>query len=187
MHRLFRPIRLVTILLIAITTSVCSAQSPKPAEPQGAWKITVAQETEPGERLVVSGTVFDSAGAPLAGASVYVYHTDINGHYSGETTNSSNPRLNGTMRTNAQGRYEFETIKPGPYPSARVPAHIHFVVNAPGHKQKIFEIVFEGDGFINDEIRNDAKNEDGMFSIRALQKDKDGKLRCVQDIKLRGQ
>jgi protocatechuate 3,4-dioxygenase beta subunit len=185
MQKLFRSISLLSILIVVAFTSVCSAQSPKLAEPQAAWKITVAPESEPGQRLVVSGTVFDGSGSPLAGASVYVYHTDINGHYSGETTNSSNPRLNGTMRTNPQGRYEFETIKPGPYPSARVPAHIHFVVNAPGHKQKIFEIVFEGDEFIGDQIRNDAKNEDGVFSIRPLQKDKDGKLRCVQDIKLR--
>ncbi len=174
------------ILLIVLLTSVCSGQSPKLAASDASWKTVVAPLSEPGERLTVSGTVYAADGkTPLEGVSVYVYHTDIKGYYSSETTNNSNPRLHGTMRTNAQGRYEFETIKPGPYPSARVPAHIHYVVNAPGYRQKIFEIVFEGDAFINDEMRASAQSEDSIFSIRPLEKDKAGMLRCVQDIKLR--
>jgi protocatechuate 3,4-dioxygenase beta subunit len=176
----------LALLLIVLFTSVCSGQSPKLAASDASWKIIVAPKLEPGERLVVSGTVYAADGkTPLAGVSVYVYHTDIKGYYSGETTNNSNPRLHGTMLTDARGRYEFETIKPGPYPAARVPAHIHYVVNAPGYKQKIFEIVFEGDAFINDQIRADAQSEDSIFSIRPLEKDKEGMLRCVQDIKLR--
>ncbi len=178
---------LVIILIVAITT-VCSASSSKPIANDTSWKIMVAPIDEPGERIVVSGTVFDDDGkSTLEGASVYVYHTDIRGYYSGETTNNTNPRLHGTMRTSKDGKYEFETIKPGPYPAARVPAHIHYVVNAPGHKEKIFEIVFEGDEFINERIRQDARNEDGMFAITQLAKNQEGMLSCVQNIKMRRQ
>jgi protocatechuate 3,4-dioxygenase beta subunit len=188
MNRFSHRLRHTALLLIVLLNCVCSGQSPKLAASETSWKIVVAPKLEPGERLTVSGTVTTADGkTPLEGVSVYVYHTDIRGYYSGETTNNSNPRLNGTMRTDARGRYEFETIKPGPYPSARVPAHIHYVVNAPGYRQKIFEIVFEGDQFISEEMRRDAGSEDSIFSIRSLEKDNSGMLRCVQDIKLRKQ
>jgi protocatechuate 3,4-dioxygenase, beta subunit len=185
MHRLLR-INHLAILLVVAFTSVCSASSTVPSQPTDSWKITVAPKEEPGDRLIVSGVVFQGDGkTPLAGASVYVFHTDIRGYYSGDTTNSTNPRLSGTMRTNAQGKYEFETIKPGPYPSARVPAHIHYVVKAPGYKDRIFEIVFEGDEFISENMREDSRNEFGTFSIRPLEKNSEGILSCVQDIKMR--
>jgi len=186
MNRFSHPLRHTALLLIIILNCVCSGQSTKLAASGESWRIIVAPESEPGERLTVSGVVTAEDGkTPRAGVSVYVYHTDIRGYYSGETTNNSHPRLNGTMRTDARGRYEFETIKPGPYPSARVPAHIHYVVNAPGYRQKIFEIVFEGDAFISEEMRRDAKSQDSIFSIRPLAKDNAGMLRCVQDIRLR--
>lgn len=188
MNRFSHPLGHLALLLIVLSNSVCSGQSPKIAAGDASWKIIVAPKSEPGERLTVSGTVTAADGVtPLEGVSVYVYHTDIRGYYSGETTNNSNPRLHGTMRTDARGRYEFETIKPGPYPSARVPAHIHYVVNAPGYRQKIFEIVFEGDEYISEEMRADARSEESIFSIRALEKESTGMLRCVQNIKLRKQ
>jgi protocatechuate 3,4-dioxygenase beta subunit len=179
---------LLLLLLIGMFTAVCSGQPSKVAQTDAPWKMVIANQDEPGERIGVSGVVYGADGTtPLPGASVYVYHTDARGYYSGETTNNSNPRLRGTMRTNAEGRYEFETIKPGPYPSARVPSHIHYVVNAPGYREKIFEIVFEGDAFIDDRLRADAAREESIFSIRPLAKDKGGVLRCVQDIRLRRQ
>ena len=180
--------KLNAILLIVLSSLVCSGQTYRPADADAPSKITIASREEPGERLIVSGTVYGPDGVtPLKGASIYVYHTDIKGHYSEGTTRSDNPRLRGWLRSDAKGRYEFNTIKPGPYPASRVPAHIHYVVSAPGHREKIFEIVFEGDSFINDQVRSDAKKEDGVFSIRQLEKDGQGMLRCVQDIRLRRQ
>lgn len=175
----------VGMLFVLLLTSICSAQAPKVADMNAPWKITIAPKDEPGERLVVTGTVTDTEGKPVKGASLYIYHTDIRGHYSGETSDSNNPRLRGYIRTNSEGRYEYETIKPGPYPSARVPAHIHYVVTASGYKEKIFEIIFEGDPFINERTRRDAKREDSVFSLKQLEKDSGGKLRCTQDIRLR--
>ena len=60
-------------------------------------------------------------------------------------------------------------------------------MSAAGYREKIFEIVFEGDPLIDDRIRNDAKRDESAFSIRRLDREGDGTLRCSQDIKLKQQ
>jgi protocatechuate 3,4-dioxygenase beta subunit len=164
------------------------AQAPQIAEKNAPSKITIAAKEEPGARLIVTGQVFGPDGkTPLAGASVYVYHTDAKGLYTPETNDNRNPRLRGYMRTDAQGRYEFSTIKPAPYPNNRIAAHIHYVVNAPGYQERVFEIVFEGDPKIDERIRSDAAKEGSGFSICALTRDQQDVWRCAQDVKMRKQ
>ena len=174
-------------ILLALTACVNpTIQAPTIAEKDAPSKITIAEKQEPGERLIVAGQVFRPDGVtPLPAASVYVYHTDVKGYYTPESNDNRNSRLRGYMRTDAQGRYEFSTIKPGSYPNSRVPAHIHYVVTAPGYSERVFEIVFEGDPFLDDKVRQEAANEWSGFSLRRLEKDGQGVLRCTQDIKLR--
>lgn len=174
-------------ILIALTAWLNPlAQAPTMAEKGSPSKITIAAKEEPGERLIVSGQVFNSDGVtPLAAASVYVYHTDVKGYYTPGVSDNRNPRLRGYLRTDAQGRYEFSTIKPGSYPNSRVPAHIHYVVTAEGYNQRIFEIVFEGDPFLNERVRHESADEWSGFSLRRLEKDQQGVWRCTQNIKLR--
>ena len=153
-------------------------------------KITIATENEPGERLVVSGTVYiDDSKTPLADAEVYVYHTDVDGYYnrSAGDRGNSNPRLNGRMHTDANGAYEFRTIKPGPYPDSRIAAHIHYAVSAPGYKERKLELLFEGDEFITARMREESKSPDGFYHIRALEKNAKGMLACRLDVVLNRQ
>ncbi len=177
--------KLAAVLSIMLLSSVCSGQAPRIADKDAPSKIIIPSKEEPGERIRVTGTVFDEEGKPIEGVSLYVYHTDANGLYTPTGNDNRNSRLRGYMRTDRQGRYEFSTIRPGSYPNTRNPAHIHYVVTATGYGEKVFEIVFEGDPFINDRIRADAKQEDGTFSIRRLERDREGVLHCAQDIKLR--
>jgi protocatechuate 3,4-dioxygenase beta subunit len=173
-------------ILLALTAWLNPAQAPTIAERDAPSKIMIAGKQEPGERLIVAGRVFGPDGVtPLAAASVYVYHTDVKGYYSPGVNDNRNPRLRGYMRTDAQGGYEFSTIKPGSYPNSRIPAHIHYVVTAAGYNERVFEIVFEGDPFVDDRVRRDAANEWSGFSLRRLEKDEQGVSRCTQDIKLR--
>ncbi|MCI0391280.1 MAG: protocatechuate 3,4-dioxygenase [Acidobacteria bacterium] len=177
--------KLMSLLTICFLSLTFSAQAPQIAEKNAPSKITITTKEEPGERLVVSGIVFGSDGkTPLAGASVYVYHTDAKGLYTPGTNDNRNPRLRGYMRTDAQGRYEYSTIKPASYPNTRTVAHIHYVVTAPGYKERIFEIVFEGDPFIDDRIRADAAKEGSAFSIRTLTRDQQGVWHCTQEVKM---
>jgi protocatechuate 3,4-dioxygenase beta subunit len=130
--------------------------------------------------------VFGTDGVtPIRGASVYVYHTDVNGYYTPGTNDNRNPRLRGYLRTDAQGRYEFSTIRPASYPNSRIPAHIHYVVTASGFSERVFEIVFEGDPFLDDRVRREASKEWSGFSLVKLEKEDRSGWRGTQDVRLR--
>ena len=120
--------------------------SPKYVAPKNAPStIAVAAREEPGERLIVTGQVTDGT-KPLPGVSIYVFHTDANGRYTTDGGNrDENARLHGAMRSDANGRYRYDTIRPGNYPGGTSPAHVHYVVRAPGYKSRMFEIWFEDD------------------------------------------
>lgn len=177
---------IIFLLALAILPNAAS-QAPTVAEKDAPSKITIAGPQEPGERLTVTGRVLAQDGVtPLAGASVYVYHTDVNGYYSPGTNDNRNPRLRGYLRTDAQGRYEFSTIRPASYPNSRIPAHIHYVVTASGFSERVFEIVFEGDPFLDDRVRREASKEWSGFSLVKLEKDDRSGWRGIQDVRLRG-
>ena len=178
---------MIVLLAVFLLSFLATPQAPTVAKKNAPSKITIATKEEPGERLTVTGVVFGADGkTPLADASVYVYHTDAQGLYTpGANNDSRNPRLRGYMRTDAQGRYEYSTIKPAPYQSNDIPAHIHYHVNAPGYQERIFEIMFEDDPKIRDNIRAKAAEEGSEFSIRPLARDPQGGWRCTQNITLR--
>jgi protocatechuate 3,4-dioxygenase beta subunit len=178
--------KLISLLTIISLSLITSAQAPQVAEKNAPSKVAIVSKDEPGERLIVSGRVFGPDGkTPVAGASIYVYHTDAKGVYTpGPTNDNRNPRLRGYLRTDEQGRYEYSTIKPAPYPGNRTPAHIHYVVNAQGYQERVFEILFEGDPLVSDRTRSDAAKEGSAFSIRPIARDQQGVWRCAQDVKL---
>lgn len=150
------------------------------------WNISMVSATEPGEPLIISGTIYAPDGqTPLEGISLWVYHTDATGHYSPlreSGGDNRNTRLHGLMQTNRDGRYEFRTIKPAPYPGRTNPAHIHAFVSGPGYPEYwIDEFLFEGDPFITEEMRQKA-GKGSFSSILKLTRGSDGVLRGVRDI-----
>ncbi len=175
------------IALLVAPSLIGAAEAPRTAPLDAPSRAVIAAASEPGERLTVTGVVYGADGRPLAKASVYVYHTDARGLYSPGENDSRNPRLRGYMRTDAEGRYEYRTIKPASYPNTSNPAHIHYHVNAPGHQERVFEIVFEGDPLVTAAIRARAAQEGSGFSLRPLQGDAEAGWRCTQDVRLRGE
>jgi protocatechuate 3,4-dioxygenase, beta subunit len=147
-------------------------------EENPAWRARVADEKEPGDRLVIRGRVLRTPGGPAAaGASIMVYQTDAGGIYS---TMSGRPidvaRLRGSFRTGPNGEYEIVTIRPGRYPGGGAPAHIHVNVVEDGKPpREIFEFFFAGDPL----LPRDAKG----YVLHA-RKDAQGRWTAVQDVAL---
>ena len=155
----------VTIAAACVLASLSAAQTvhESPAAAPSTGRLT--PQGEPGTPLRVSGLVVGPNGAPISGASLYVYQTDHEGYYGVKpASDNRNPRLKLFLRSDARGAWSFDTIRPGSYPDSRVPPHIHFELAAPGHASKIFEIVFEGDSFVTPEMRGNP-----AFSVRPVE------------------
>jgi protocatechuate 3,4-dioxygenase beta subunit len=155
--------RLSVLAILAVAT-LASAQSVHEA-PAGAPSTgRVAPQGEPGQPLNVSGTVVGPDGAPIVNASLYIYQTDHEGYYGVKpASDNRDPRLKLFLRSDARGAWSFDTVRPGSYPNSRVPSHIHVEVSAAGRAPKIFEIVFEGDQFITEQMRSNP-----AFSVRRI-------------------
>jgi protocatechuate 3,4-dioxygenase, beta subunit len=153
----------------------------------GAWRITIASDKEPGEPLIVSGTIYAPDGrTPMKGISLSVYQTDATGRYSaGGNGDNRNTRLHGQMWTNAEGHYEFRTIKPAAYPGRTDAAHIHAYVSGPDYPEYwIDEYLFEDDPLVTEDVRRKASGKGAFSPVLKLTRDSDGVLRGVRDIKI---
>lgn len=150
-------------------------------------KITIVSEKEPGDPMIISGTIFAPDGrTPVEGIDLFVYQTDATGVYStsGNGGDNRNTRIHGIVRSGSDGRYEFRTIKPGSYPASRNPAHIHAYISGPGYPEYwIDEYHFSDDPFVTDDMRSKA-GQGSFSSILTLTRGADGILRGIRDIKV---
>jgi len=138
-------------------------------------QLRLTAETEEGEPLVVRGRVVAPEGdAPLAGARIYVYHTDWKGSYG--PGGSDLPRIFGYLRTDEEGRFELRTIRPASYPESDVPQHVHYTLEAEGRRSVTSEVVFADDPKLRGEILEEARREG--VTIAEPERDEEGVARC---------
>ncbi len=100
------------------------------------WQTVIADSSEPGELLEITGTIFKKDGkTPAKDIILYVYHTNAKGYYkpSEEQTGWSrhHGHLRGWVKTDEKGHYRFRSIRPAPYPNGKAPAHIHGIIKEP--------------------------------------------------------
>jgi protocatechuate 3,4-dioxygenase beta subunit len=155
-----------------------------------------------GERMTISGRVFDSEGKPLRNTLVEIWQANACGRYRHRWDRFPaplDPNFSGAGRavTDDEGRYGFVTVKPGPYPwgnhyNAWRPAHVHFSLLGRAFAQRLVtQMYFPGDPlFAYDPIFNSVRDEAARnrlisrFSIHGTQPD--WALAYEFDIYLRG-
>ncbi len=122
---------------------------------------SIVKEPGPGKEVVLYGKVLDAAGNGIPGASVEIWQPDETGNYDLQLHDPSEMDLRGHFYTNDKGEYWVRTIPPLGYmipmdgPVGDMiraqkrhgyrPAHIHFLVGAPGYRECVTALYLEGD------------------------------------------
>lgn len=147
--------------------------------------MVIAPDDEPGERLVIQGRVLQADGrTPVANVLLYAYHTDAGGKYSrrGDETGIQRRHggLHGWCRTDAEGRYEIQTIRPAHYPGNTVAAHIHAAAWPAGRDEPFYlqDFLFADDPLVK---KMPPRQTRGVVAVR---KDVEGVWRGRRNIVL---
>ncbi len=161
----------------------------KPAKLASTARI--APPGEPGEPMRVAGTVIAADGKPRSGVVVYAYQTNAKGIYPAPDKTlgrwpDRHGRLRGWAITDREGRYTFETIRPGSYPSREAPQHIHMHVIEPGcGTYYIDDIVFTDDPLLPaSERANQSRARAGSGVATPKRDAADGTWMVTRDIRL---
>ena len=118
-----------------------------------------------GEEIGLFGRVLDEQGAPLADAGVEVWQTDPDGAYDLQAHDPGVMDWRARFRTDQNGCYRFRATVPFGYtipmdgPVGRMiraqgrhgcrPAHTHFLVAAPGHRELVTSLYYSDDEHID--------------------------------------
>jgi hydroxyquinol 1,2-dioxygenase len=112
------------------------------------------------EEILLWGTVRSAAGETLANARLMVWQTSSAGVYDLQEGDGSTIDYRGTFHSDAEGRYHLRTVRPLGYfipmdgPVGDLvraqrregcrPAHIHFLISAPGYRELVTALYFPG-------------------------------------------
>ncbi|MBC7158266.1 MAG: protocatechuate 3,4-dioxygenase subunit beta [Rhodobacteraceae bacterium] len=167
----------------AYTTGYKTSMTRAPSRPLVAMASTLSEETGPvfgrdmlgerdndlitnftgqpaiGERIIMHGRVLDQSGRPVPDTLIEIWQANAGGRYRHKQDGylaPLDPNFGGCGRTvtDAQGRYEFLTVRPGAYPWPNGvndwrPMHIHVSVFGSGFGQRLItQMYFEGDPLI---------------------------------------
>ena len=127
-----------------------------------------------GEPCFVSGVVRGQGGEPVSGARLEVWQEDADGFYDVQTSDADTHRARGVLHSLADGRYHFRSIVAEPYPIPHDgpvgrmlealgrhpwrPAHLHFMITAPGYERLVTHVFREGDRYLD---------SDAVFGVRS--------------------
>ncbi|GAB3426231.1 dioxygenase family protein [Niabella aquatica] len=143
---------------------------------------------EKGQKLVVTGTVFQLDGkTPAANVIIYYWQTNNNGYYA--PAPGMDPRvkrhghIRGWVKTGEDGKYTIRTIRPAPYPDAVLPAHIHLSVKEPDVANEYYtdELNFDDDPLLTAHFKKYPQEKRGGSGVVSVRR-KDGLQVAEHDI-----
>ena len=127
-----------------------------------------------GEVMLVTGKVTGPGGSPLKGATLDVWQTASNQLYDVQDPDAPEWNLRATIKAKENGEFSFVSEKPTSYPvptdgpvgrlltaggrHAFRPAHLHFMVKAPGYETVVTHIFVDGDPYLD---------SDAVFATKA--------------------
>jgi hydroxyquinol 1,2-dioxygenase len=148
--------------------------SPAPPREPGD-RIATGTEWDRAERAVVHGTVQDTHGNRLPGATLDVWQADDRGSYDTQDAEQAEGNLRGLFVTDEKGEYWFRTVRPASYavpmdgPGGEMlramgrhpmrPGHLHMRVEAPGHHPLTTHVFVEGDPYLDSDAAFAVKPE----------------------------
>jgi len=191
---------IATVGLVLLAVPACAQQEPVVGGPcEGCEAVFVglpdpltsssriAPEAEPGTPMTIQGTVRDRNGDPEPGIIVYASHTDDDGVYPAIDSLAGSwagrhGQLRAWARTDTEGRYRFETIRPGIYPSRNEPAHVHMHIIEPGRcTYYLTSIHFTDDPLLDSGEPGEPRGGPGLVTPRRTA---DGGWTVTRDITL---
>lgn len=136
--------------------------------PTSQVEVRVDEGEPKGEVFIMEGHVLDLDGQPVPHAMVDVWHANEQGGYSHFFPGMQPYELRRRIETDAKGFYRFRSFLPPGYaipptgPVAELfaalgrhgqrPAHIHFLVAAPGMRTLTTQVNIPGDSYIDDDF-----------------------------------
>ena len=150
-------------------------------------RIKIADINELGTRMLIRGTIYGSSGKPEPNVKMFLYHTDAGGYYTRPVSNPRQARLHGTVWSDSQGQYAFETIKPGHYADVSTPPPMHIHVHLepaalPDHWVESY--YFEGDPKLRPEDISHVSGPGSFSNIVRLTRGESGVLEAVRDFRI---
>jgi hydroxyquinol 1,2-dioxygenase len=152
--------------------------------PQFAHGDSISKNAADGEPCLVSGTVKDASGRPVAGAKLDVWEGGADGLYDSQKGEEMN--LRGVFHTDAHGKFHFRCVTPSFYPVPNDgpvgrmlvatgrhpmrPPHLHFWITAKGYKPLITHLFVKGGKYLDSDAVFGVKPE----LIIDFKKGKDG-------------
>ena len=140
--------------------------------------------TQSGQKLLVTGIIYQSDGkTPAPDVLLYYYQTNSEGRYvhKPEEKRSMPPNdrgqthgyIRGWVKTGNDGRYSIYTIRPGSYPDATEPAHIHVTIKEPNDIAEywIDDFVFDDDKLLTQRHRDRLSKRAGSGILELKIKD----------------
>jgi catechol 1,2-dioxygenase len=150
---------------------------------------SIASSDTAGDRVRVTGKVYDiDSGAPIR-ATLDVWQAATNGLYENQDKDQPDYNLRGRFETDDAGTFELIALMPTAYPaptdgpvgellrishrSPYRPAHIHFIVIAPNYETFVTQVFVKGDEMIasdvvftaSDEMIGDFHRENGEWRL----------------------